>query len=485
MSRSTRLGLALISAGTALGVLADLLRATPLGVNALVWLGAFVGVAAALLGWQRTSLDGGRVWLAIPVLVFGALFAWRDSQWLATLNLFAAATSLALAGTAALRIWVAGVTEYVRAALAAAWAALVGAAVTLVGDVSWAELPRGARARQLGAVGRGLALGAPLVVVFGGLFAAADAVFEDVVQALVPSDVGTPAVHLVAVSAAAWPTIGLLRRIFVPADEAAPFEERRGRRFTLGSLELAVAVGLLDLLFLAFVLIQLRYLFGGDERVVSQTGLTYAEYARQGFFELVVVAALALPVLLAADWALARDARRTWVFRLLAALLVVLLFVVMASALQRMRLYQRAYGLTELRVYATAFMLWLAAVVAWTGVTVLRGRRERFAFGALVAGFATILVLNAVNPDALIARTNVDRARTGADVDLRYLGGLSDDAVPALVAALPSLDEDVRGQLARNLLARGGRDDWRTWNWSRSRADALVAERRSELLRAR
>jgi Domain of unknown function (DUF4173) len=226
----------------------------------------------------------------------------------------------------------------------------------------------------------------------------------------------------------------------------------------------------------------LRYLFGGNARVETQTGLTYAEYARQGFFELVAVAALVLPVLLVADWALRRERpRHAFVFRVLAGVLVALLLVVMASALQRMRLYQRAYGLTELRVYATGFMLWLAVVVAWASATVLRGRRERFAFGALVSGFAAVLVMNAVNPDALIARTNVERSRTGAEIDLRYLEGLSDDAVPALVAALPQLDEHVRRRLAANLLARRSDDDWRTWNWSRAHADALLAERRLAL----
>jgi hypothetical protein len=54
-------------------------------------------------------------------------------------------------------------------------------------------------------------------------------------------------------------------------------------------------LGLLDLLFLTFVVIQVRYLFGGAGRVAATAGLTHTEYARRGFFELVTVTALALP----------------------------------------------------------------------------------------------------------------------------------------------------------------------------------------------
>jgi Domain of unknown function (DUF4173) len=221
------------------------------------------------------------------------------------------------------------------------------------------------------------------------------------------------------------------------------------------------------------VIVQVRYLFGGSSVVEARTGLTYAEYARHGFFELVTVAALVLPLLLLADWLRRRTRTRDdVVFRLLAGVLIALLFVVMASALQRMRLYQREYGLTELRVYTTGFMIWLAVVLAWAAATVLRGRRELFAVGALVGGFAAIFAMNAINPDALIARTNLDRP----NLDLPYLMNLSDDATPALVDALPTLSPQLRLQLEEELRSRK-RDgaDWRTWNWSRHKAQAELA----------
>ena len=74
-----------------------------------------------------------------------------------------------------------------------------------------------------------------------------------------------------------------------------------------------------------------------------------------------------------------------------------------------MRLYTETYGLTELRLYTTAFMGWLALVFLWFVATVLRERRELFAFGALVGGFAVISAAQLANPDALIVRANAAR----------------------------------------------------------------------------
>ena len=95
--------------------------------------------------------------------------------------------------------------------------------------------------------------------------------------------------------------------------------------------------------------------------ILETAGLTYAEYARGGFFELVTVSTLLLPVLLGADWPLdKRNPRTVTRFRTLAATLLAL---IMLSAVQRMRLYVDAYGLTEDRFYATAFMAWIGVVL--------------------------------------------------------------------------------------------------------------------------
>jgi hypothetical protein len=161
-----------------------------------------------------------------------------------------------------------------------------------------------------------------------------------------------------------------------------------------------------------------------------------------------------------------------------------LLFVIMASAFQRMRLYQAEYGLTEQRLYATAFMGWLVVVFLWFAMTVSSGHRDRFAFGAMVAGFLLIIVLQALNPDALIARTNLARAKAGRSFDARYATRLSADAVPELVAALPDLNPQDRCTVASGILKRWASpqaSDWRAWNWYRARASQVLHENEASL----
>jgi hypothetical protein len=166
------------------------------------------------------------------------------------------------------------------------------------------------------------------------------------------------------------------------------------------------------------------------------------------------------------------------VLRATTLVLVALLVGVIASAAYRMRLYQQAYGLTELRLYVSVVIVWLTVVLGWLVFTVLRGRRERFAFGAIVAGLACIAALHVLNPHALIARVNIDRAAAGAEIDGGYLRTLSADAVPTLLARLEQLPEAERCGVARMLEERWSgerRGGWRTWNVSDWRARRRVA----------
>jgi len=455
-----------VSAALPLGILGDaLFQGQPLGLNVALWALAFTLALAALMRALRAPLHQGRRFMLAPLLLFSALFVWHDSPLLVAANLLAIAAAVSVGALRNVRN--ATLTEYGGGFVGAATSAAFGSFSLLMSDIRWKDLAGRARSDKAVAVARGVALGVPLLLVFGALFAAADAVFKDLVSSAVPNVDVSLVERVLIVAVWAWLAGGLLRDLLATRAEAGS----RARR-SFGALEIGIALAFLDVLFLVFVVVQFRYLFGG----AHAAHLTYAEYARHGFFELVAVTGLTLPVLLLADWAL--GGRSRLMFRWLAGALLALLGVVIVSALQRMRLYVQHFGLTELRLYATGVIVWLGVVSAWFAVTVLRGRRHAFAVGALVAGFAATFVLNVVSPDALIARTNVTRPV----VDVSYLAGLSDDAVPTLVSRIRSLPAPAQSVLAQALLMRrDSSGDWRSWNLSRARAADAVSRNRAEL----
>jgi hypothetical protein len=482
----TRIALGVAGMGAALGIWADLLfRDRPLGLNVLLWTLAFAAGLAFLLRLGRVPFHQGRRWMVAPLIAFSAAFLWRDSRLLVAVNLLALAGAVTLGALRRTepRVHRAAVSDYAGGAVAAGCAAAAGAVHLLQKDIEWEDVRRSVRSERMSTVGRGVALGLPLMALFGGLFMAADAVFSSLVAEALPP-LTHPVGHLLVVVGVAWLPAGLLRDLLAAREEhrlVSPDAVAAKRvPFSLGPTEVAIALGALNVLFLAFVLVQFRYLFGGQGLVEARVHLTYAEYARRGFSELFAASVLVLVVLLVADALFRREAGRAGAMvRVCSGALVALVFVVMASALQRMHLYEQAYGLTELRVYVVGVILWLGVVFLWFSATVLRGRRGLFAVGAVLAGFAATAILNVVNPDALIARTNLDRSR----VDVAYLGGLSDDAVPVLLERLPTLRADLRRALAFELLGRSNRSsDWRSLNLARARASSLLAQHREELV---
>ena len=477
----------MVLSAVTLGVLGDyLFQGHTLGVNAGLFAVAFVAALSLLLRLGRIPLHQGRRAMAAPLLLFAGLLAWHDSPLLLATNLLAVAGAVALGALRRTKpnLVDAQVSDYVVGAAAAGVSTFAGAIDLLEKDMPWERIGAHVRGRQAAAIARGVAIGLPLLALFGGLFVAADAVFRNLLVSSVP-DLRHLWSHLLIGAGIAWLSCGLLRDLLATRDEqrlvAAGLVERRApTRILVGPTEIAVALGIVNVLFAVFVAVQIRYLFGGRSLVESRVHLTYAQYARHGFFELLAVSLLVLPLLFAAH-ALLRH-RSPFSLRLVQALsgvLIALVLVVMASALERMRLYQREYGLTELRLYSTGLILWLGFVFVWMAATVVRARPRLFVMGALVAGFAATLALNVANPDALIARTNLDRPH----VDTAYLGGLSDDAVPVLLARLPGLDARIRMPLAQALLRRSERPDGVVgWNASRSRAHDLLRRQGPALL---
>lgn len=407
--------------------------------------------------------------LGVPAMLLLVALIWRDSGILFAANLLALAGLVALARPVRVglraHLFEGGLGDLLRRLHHAATRTAVGPWRLAVACKSTRSVNI---SRSPWAAGLGVLAISPVLVLFGVLLAGADPVFESLLRRLI--DPERLLQQLVPLAFFSWLGAGILWAL-TRAPSARDMEHTGGR---VHSSIITGALAPIALLFAAFLLVQSRYLFGGRAFVLGTADLTFSTYARRGFFELVTVSAMMLPILLLADWAANqyadRDRRR---FQVLAHTLLVLLAGLLASALFRMLTYTREFGLTEQRLFTTVFMAWLACVFAWFSASVLRGRRDRFLAGALGATLVTLVALNVVGPDSVIVRVNTMRAGQGHALDASYIARLSAGAVPAALRVLPDLSADARCDLTQRLARR-----WRatekaprkTWNIERWRA---------------
>ncbi len=535
-----------------LGVLGDvLLRVTPWGLNVFLFISALVAAMVMLVLRRKRELWNSRtIALNGALIFFGLMFIWRDSIELKVFDALAILTILAVLILPSLNVktHIAGVFHYMIGFVWSGISIVFAPFFLVIGDIKWKTIPQTGWSKHLISILRGLLIALPLLLIFGALFVAADAVFENLVQKTFNIDGELLVGHIFFVGFFSWITAGYLRNFLhenfsddlaetftetkksvkrenlsitnLKANEnlvqttpgvtklkdeddkktseekveTKPDEKKKWQwqnldnsflpnYFKLGAIETSIILGLINLLFLAFVIVQIPYLFGGMELVQTTPDFKLADYARRGFGELVTVAALVLPILLVSHWLLRKDSPISQkIYRILAFVQIGLLFVIMISAAQRLLLLtgNLGYGLTTVRFYPMAFMVLLALVFIWFAATVLRGMRQRFAWGALWLALFTLGTLHVLNPDDFIARTNLQLMQEGRSFDARYNSNLSDDAVPSLIKGLPQMNyEDqciVKNKLFHRLSQmQKDEKDFRSWNWSRRAAENQLA----------
>ncbi|MFE1411416.1 DUF4153 domain-containing protein [Streptomyces sp. NPDC058746] len=405
------------------------------------------------------------VW-AVGCLALLVVPALRDSAWPATLAILAAVLlgALALHGS---RTWHGVLLSPLG---------LFGSAVTGTGW-AWAGL----RSRSGGIskerwlpVLKATVVAAALLVLFGTLFASADAAFADLVGDLMPDvSVGEGPFRTVLFVLGAVLALAAARTAAAPLRwdriEVAPGKPR-------SRVEWALPLIVLDLLFAGFNAVQMAVLFGGYDKVLSSTGLTYSEYARQGFWQLLWATVLTLVVIaLALRWAPRDGAGDRRFVRAVLGVLCAMTLVVVASALRRMDLYVDAYGLTRLRVSVSAMELWLGLVIVLIMAAGVFGARwlPRAVAGSAAAG---VLAFGLLSPDGMVAESNVARYKADGKIDLAYFQSLSADAVPAL----DGLPEPQRSCALRGIndeMSRAGDVPWYAMSLGEYRARKILRER--------
>ncbi len=411
-----------------------LLRGGTWRIGFALWIAGLI-VSVFVIGGRATT-QRQLLLAGMALAVFGLV--WRDSEMLYTIDM------LSLLAVGALTIWHGtgrslaslSIVESARAGIIAGLNTAFGAAGVL-SEVTARPEASDTRKATLRSLIIGAALAAFPVFVVTGLLAASDKVFETLMDRVGDVLFTNGLSHVFTAGLLAWIGAGWLRAALgAPIGTSVPEPRSPGLRF------MSVAVGLYALLALlaTYLATQVRVLFGGAEFLRATQGLTVAEYAREGFFQLIVASGVVLITLVVAEWLLPTDDRDGLRhYRRVSSMLLALVSTLLVSAGVRIWLYMSEFGLTVDRSFAAAGIVWVGATLVAFALTTLRGHATRFMPSAIAVAVAWVTLVNVLNPEALVVRVNVARAEAGESFDAAYHAKLSADALPTLLASAPRL----------------------------------------------
>ena len=329
----------------------------------------------------------------------------------------------------------------------------------------------------------GLIISVPLLVIVIALLAEADTVFQNlIVNVLKPLEFISSIPFAERVGVIAIITVILFGYLAVVLKVKVEGVSAPTERNTVGldTTIVTTVLAMVNAVYILFCGIQFTYLFGGEEVIRSVPDYTYAEYARRGFSELIVVTIINLSVLLIGLHFTKNDGKLARLVRVLRCLLVLCTVIILYSAHLRLKLYEEAYGYTYARIFAHTFIAFLFILFLLTLYKLWRRELpllKAFAIAALLA----YTTLNYVNVDAIIARKNIDRYSRTGKIDLDYLQELSYDAIPELtrLSAADSGDVDkkkVEAFLRDKQTELGSRSHWQSYNLSKAKAKRILSE---------
>ncbi len=337
------------------------------------------------------------------------------------------------------------------------WADSISRALSdVVAAPSWFTklLPKKSESGELGvkagAILRGVALavavGLPVVL----LLASGDAVFASFLDGPDVSIPGSAAGHFFLTVFLAFlalgPVLSATRQSQEISTVAKPRRALGDFKVILGSLVGVLTVWCLSQLFVAL---------GGAEEIFAAEGLTRAEYARQGFFQLVAVAAFVITVIRYTAWRLGQrhdSDGSTGLVRILALVLAVLTLILVGVSYSRMALYIDVFDLTVTRLFVAWFLAWLAVNLLFSIYRIVKppipATKSSAVSFALISAAVFVTLFGWSNPEAFIVETNItaatelDAESSENGFDEFYLLELSEDATPALADNFDSLSVD-------------------------------------------
>ena len=319
--------------------------------------------------------------------------------------------------------------------------------------------------KEFRSVIKGTIIAIPFLIIFALLLSSADQVFQSYLNKFFKFDFDLEIVlRILKVSIISYLFLGIFYKITEGSDRSSePILDQRTEVIlkeneSSSFIESATVLVLIEALFLLFIVIQFFYLFGGKDYVWGLNEyITYSEYAKKGFHELICVSILSFVLIYAIDvFGKRKTLKEKKIFKILGAVLILEISVIIYSAWTRMAVYVDGYGLTSSRFLVFVFLLWIFLVFLNFLYKILSEKRKGFFF---LSVFCLSVIfwtgINAINPDAFIARKNIQRLTQGKSIDHYYLSRLSVDSIPETMKIFQAnVNEETKMEVAESLYFR-------------------------------
>ena len=297
----------------------------------------------------------------------------------------------------------------------------------------------GERRKRISKMLLGVLCALPVLFAVVPLLMKSDAAFEGLLNSVF-RDLFTVAAQIV-VSVLLLPLIlSFVFSLTKQNKQNASLKEGKG----LDTAFIAAFLGALSVVYLIYLFSQLAYFFNAFQGLLPDGyDFSYAEYARRGFFELCAVAGINLALLLGAMlFSRKKAGRLPAAIQGLGTFLALFTLVLIGTAMAKMALYIKNYGMTVQRVNVSAVMVFMAAVFVAVLLR-LYLRKVKILQVAAVTAAAVLLVLGYANVNGFVAEYNYNAYKSGElkEIDVEYLYNLGPEGVPYLAELMENEKE--------------------------------------------
>jgi len=230
---------------------------------------------------------------------------------------------------------------------------------------------------------------------------------------------------------------------------------------------------ILNVIYIIFDIIQVRSLLlhhVGD-------GIVYSEYARSGFFQLMIISIINISILL-----ITKHCKEEKIHKHMSLVMVLLTFVIILSSLYRMYMYDMAYGYTFLRLMVYVTLITELLLLIPTIIYIYKDKFKILKYYLIII-VSIYSIINLVSIDKVIAYNNINRYYRSDKLDYEYLENYRADNIPILYDLYKNTkDNDLKNVLEDYFIrlrfnsSLFGKDRLFEYNISRDEANKIINE---------